>query len=143
MPHATLAATLQALVDKRGLSVTAIARGAGLQQPTLHRYTKGEVVRPDPRILAKLAKYFGCSVDSLLDGSAAIGPSSPPPTFTVAEVHMVVTKVLAATARRGITDPDTIAACVERGLMTIDAFRDRDARDQSSAIDGALATTLS
>lgn len=143
MPHAPLSNTLQVLVDQRWLSVTAVAKGAAVKQPTLHRYIKGEVTHPHPGILAKLARYFGCSVDALLDGSAVAGAQRAEPRYTAAEVRLVVGKVLAVTARRGIHDPDTIAQCIERGLKTVDAFRERDARDQAAAIDGVLSITLS
>ena len=35
MPHAPLSNTLQVLVDQRWLSVTAVAKGAAVKQPTL------------------------------------------------------------------------------------------------------------
>ena len=100
-----LSNTLQVLVDQRWLSVTAVAKGAAVKQPTLHRYIR---VRSNPGIPAKLARYFGCSVDALLDGSAVAGAQRAEPRYTAAEVRLVVGKV-PVTARRGIHD--TIAQC--------------------------------
>ena len=128
MPHAPLSKPCRSLSISAGCRSPPSPKCAAVKQPTLHRYIKGEVRTP-PRHPSQAGAL--CSVDALLDDDR---PRRPKCAWWLA--------MLAVTARRGIHDPHH-RAVHRAGLKTVDAFRERDARDQAAAIDGVLSITLS
>jgi plasmid maintenance system antidote protein VapI len=58
MRRTTMAETLRKAIEASGETVADIARGAGIAQPVLHRFVKGERDLT-LRTAEKLVRYFG------------------------------------------------------------------------------------
>lgn len=64
----TLQETLQAYINKKGLSVAALERKAGLKLNVLRNILKGQSKKPTAETLQGIAGAIGCSVEDLLAG---------------------------------------------------------------------------
>jgi transcriptional regulator with XRE-family HTH domain len=64
----TLQETLQAYIDKKGFSVAALERKAGLKLNVLRNILKGQSKKPTAETLQGIASAIGCSVEDLLQG---------------------------------------------------------------------------
>jgi transcriptional regulator with XRE-family HTH domain len=70
---------LRTLMDQQGLSETALARAAGVPQPTVHRLVNTNTHDPRDSTLRPLADYFGVTVEQLRTKLPA--PLPRPPAF--------------------------------------------------------------
>ena len=67
-PHGTaLTRNLRKRVKQRGLSIRAIAAGAGVDHSDLSRLLNNQKKRVSLDLITRLAAYFGCTVSELLD----------------------------------------------------------------------------
>jgi transcriptional regulator with XRE-family HTH domain len=57
---------LHALLDARGISVYQMAKDSGLPMNALYRAWRGESI-PDAVLLVSIAKFFGVTVEFMLD----------------------------------------------------------------------------
>lgn len=64
---------LNALADREGISVNALAKKLGIPQPTMHRLLKGQTKKPSVQTLQPIAEHFGVSVDDLMDKDLSLG----------------------------------------------------------------------
>jgi len=70
-PHGTaLTRNLRQRVKQRGLSIRAIAAGAGVDHSDLSRLLNNQKKRVSLDLITRLAAYFGCTVSELLDEAA-------------------------------------------------------------------------
>ena len=61
----TVAANLRWLIRQTRTSQNALAKAAGVKQPTIHRILTGKNIRPRDETLHLLAKHFGVTVEAL------------------------------------------------------------------------------
>lgn len=55
--------------DERRITYKDIVDATGVSWPTVERYANGRAERPDPANVAKIAKYFGVSIQYFLEDS--------------------------------------------------------------------------
>ena len=53
--------------DERRVTYEIIVAETGVSWPTLVRYANNKVTRPDPALIAKIARYFGVETAYFLD----------------------------------------------------------------------------
>lgn len=70
-------------IDKRGINLNKLAKGAGITQSGTSRWKTGTM--PSCEALVKICKYLNVSADYLLD----LDETPPPPTLTDQEAELL------------------------------------------------------
>lgn len=85
----SVADILSRLMQRQGLGESALARAAGVPQPTIHRILSGASTDPKTGTLRHLADYFGLTVAQLRGDEPLHDVPGPEQTYSVAERALI------------------------------------------------------
>lgn len=96
----SIADHLRQLMAARGVqSENELDRATGVPQPTINRILRGKSKRPEFRTLEPLARYFGITVDRLVNGPLRVTNAQAPAVEEPAADYKVSTPALSEEER--------------------------------------------